>query len=94
MVTKDYGSFSWDERKDIENLKNHGVSFMDVCQAFADPHRVITVDEVHSKDEQRYFCIGKVGTKVATVRFTYRNDKIRIIGAGFWRKGKKIYEAK
>jgi len=29
---------------------------------------------------------------VLTVRFTYRNNRIRIIGAGFWRKGKDIYE--
>jgi len=27
-----------------------------------------------------------------TVRFTYRHDMIRIIGAGYWRKGKAIYE--
>jgi uncharacterized protein len=27
-----------------------------------------------------------------TVRFTYRDDVIRIIGAGYWRKGKSIYE--
>lgn len=27
-----------------------------------------------------------------TVRFTYREESIRIIGAGYWRKGKKIYE--
>jgi hypothetical protein len=27
-----------------------------------------------------------------TVRFTYRGNTIRIIGAGYWRKGKKIYE--
>lgn len=27
-----------------------------------------------------------------TVRFTYRNNKIRIIGAGYWRQGKKVYE--
>lgn len=29
-----------------------------------------------------------------TVRFTYRGMKFRIFGAGFWRKGKKIYEEK
>ena len=29
---------------------------------------------------------------IVTVRFTVRNNKIRIIGAGYWRKGKKIYE--
>ncbi len=27
-----------------------------------------------------------------TVRFTYRENVIRIIGAGYWRRGKKIYE--
>lgn len=26
------------------------------------------------------------------MRFTYRNEVIRIIGAGYWRKGKRIYE--
>jgi hypothetical protein len=27
-----------------------------------------------------------------TVRFTWRNQKIGIFGAGHWRKGKAIYE--
>jgi hypothetical protein len=26
------------------------------------------------------------------VRFTYRENVIRIFGAGYWRKGKQIYE--
>jgi hypothetical protein len=29
---------------------------------------------------------------IMTVRFTWRNQKIRIFGAGYWRKGKAIYE--
>jgi len=29
-----------------------------------------------------------------TVRFTYRDKLIRIIGAGYWRKRKKTYEQK
>jgi hypothetical protein len=33
-----------------------------------------------------------VGDGVLTVRFTYRGAIIRIYGAGFWRKGRKIYE--
>jgi uncharacterized protein len=28
-----------------------------------------------------------------TVRFTYRERRIRIIGAGYWRKGKDMYDA-
>ncbi|MDQ3003729.1 MAG: BrnT family toxin, partial [Fibrobacterota bacterium] len=39
-----------------------------------------------------YFCFGKIDERVLTVRFTYRNGKIRIYGAGFWREGKVIYE--
>jgi hypothetical protein len=35
--------------------------------------------------------MGKVKGGIMTVRFTYRDRKIRIIGAGYWRKGKKTY---
>jgi hypothetical protein len=45
-----------------------------------------------SGDEKRFFCFGKVKGGVMTVRFTDREGIIRIIGAGYWRKGKKIYE--
>jgi hypothetical protein len=27
-----------------------------------------------------------------TMRFTWREGRIRIFGAGYWRKGKTIYE--
>ena len=60
--------------------------------AFLDHNRVILEDLGHSLDESRYYCLGKVTDGILTVRFTYRKGKIRIIGAGFWRKGKKIYE--
>jgi hypothetical protein len=33
-----------------------------------------------------------VSEGVLTVRFTYRGGVIRIFGAGYWRKGKRIYE--
>ena len=39
-----------------------------------------------------FYCFGRVGGGIMTVRFTYRKKVIRIIGAGFWRKGRKIYE--
>ena len=54
--------------------------------------RVIAADLNHSVDEDRYYCFGRVGDGILTVRFTYRHDIIRIIGAGYWRKGKAIYE--
>ena len=29
---------------------------------------------------------------VLTVRFTYRESVIRLFGAGYWRKGKRVYD--
>ena len=60
--------------------------------ALKDERRVILEDLDHSNDEKRYYCLGKVGGGIMTVRFTYRDTKIRIFGAGYWRKGKQIYE--
>ena len=85
-------TFEWDEAKDSENIQKHGISFYLAQLAFADPIRVIAEDVEHSFTEKRYYCFGEVESRVMTVRFTYRDDKIRIYGAGYWRKGKVIYE--
>jgi hypothetical protein len=84
--------FEWDDNKNRINMETHGISFYDAQFAFADPKRLILEDVEHSDDEKRYFCIGFVQGGVATVRFTIRGDSIRIFGAGYWRKGKKLYE--
>ena len=84
--------FDWDETKNHENQRKHGVSFEFAQLAFADLKRVIAEDLSHSRSEMRYYCIGWVGHGALTVRFTYREDVIRIIGAGYWCRGKKIYE--
>lgn len=84
--------FEWAPAKDKANQDKHGISFTDAQFAFADPHRVIAQDLEHSDTEVRFYCFGKVGGGVLTVRFTYRDEVIRIIGAGYWRRGKAIYE--
>ena len=84
--------FDWDTDKDAENQQKHGVSFSRAQYAFADPQRVIAKDITHSQTEERFYCFGEVDGGVLTVRFTYRTSIIRIIGAGYWRKGKAIYE--
>jgi uncharacterized DUF497 family protein len=94
ILKADVTRFEWDERKDRENQAKHGVSFAEARAAFLDPDRVIAADEEHSRDEARYYCFGRVGDGVLTVRFTYREDRIRIIGAGYWRKGEALYEEK
>ena len=86
--------FEWDEDKSNENERKHGVDFETAQYAFADSKLVIAEDLEHSRSEKRFYCFGKVKGGVLTVRFTYRKNRIRIIGAGFRRKGKKIYEEK
>ena len=91
-MEEDKGSFTWDSRKEKVNLRKHGINFIKAAKVFKDPKRKIFTDSRHSEAEPRYFCIGKVGNKTITVRFTHREGKIRIYGAGFWRKGRKYYE--
>lgn len=84
--------FEWDASKDKQNQDKHGVSFEFAQYAFADPNRVIAEDLSHSQKEKRFYCFGKVDDGIITVRFTFRGNVIRIIGAGYWRKGRKLYE--
>ena len=84
--------FEWDEEKNEINKQKHGVSFEEAQYVFKDPKHLIIEDLEHSKNEKRYFCLGKVKGSILSVRFTYRGNIIRIFGAGFWRRGKKRYE--
>ena len=86
-------SFEWDPAKDAENRRKHGISFAEAQAAFLDPRRVIARDVAHSPSEPRFYCFGHVTDGVLTVRFTYGGNIIRIIGAGYWRRGKRLYEA-
>jgi hypothetical protein len=88
------GSFIWDFNKELANIAKHGVDFITAVKTFKDINRKIYIDSKHSKDEERFFCIGKVEGKILTVRFTYREGKIRIIGAGYWRRGVRYYYEK
>lgn len=84
--------FEWDPDKDRVNREKYGVSFGLAQLAFLDPVRVILQDLEHGGEEKRFYCLGRVAEEIMTVRFTYRDNIIRIIGAGYWRKGKKLYE--
>ena len=84
--------FEWDDQKDEENQVKHNVSFALAQNAFLDPKRIIAEDISHSSEEARFYCIGRVGEGIVTLRFTYRGHVIRIYGAGYWRKVRRIYE--
>ena len=87
-------TFEWDENKNLDNIEKHKVSFEIAQEAFFDRKRIIIKDKKHSKTEERFFCIGNDGVGIVTVRFTMRNENIRILGAGCWREGRYKYEQK
>jgi uncharacterized DUF497 family protein len=84
--------YEWSVDKEQENIDKHGVDFDTACRVFEDKNRIIITDEKHSIDEARWIAIGEVGGEVLTVRFTLRKEVIRIFGAGYWRKERKLYE--
>lgn len=86
--------FEWDESKDRQNQLKHGVAFGVAQYAFADQRRLVLEDAAHSAAEDRFYCVGRVGDGILTVRFTYRANVIRIFGAGYWRRGRQLYEAR
>lgn len=83
--------FEWDASKARRNVLKHGVSFELATRVFDDPKLVLAEDASHSSSERRFFAFGRVQRGVLTVRFTVRGDRVRIIGAGYWRKGKAFY---
>ncbi len=86
--------FEWDKKKSEENKIKHGISFDEVPEVFIDEKKIILKDRKHSYKEDRLYCIGRCKLGIVTVRFTYRDNVIRIFGAGNWRQGKKSYEKK
>ena len=87
-----YGPFSWVEKKEAENILKHDIDFETASLVFLDPQRRTFRDLKHSTAEERMFCIGRVGGKIMTVRYTRREGFIRIIGAGYWRQGRRYYD--
>jgi len=79
--------FSWDARKDLRNLRKHGVSFEEAATVFSDPEGLDWDDFDHSLSERRSTRVGfSVAGRVLFVAYTIRrlkNDKetIRIISA-------------
>ncbi len=94
FVGDEQGSFVWDAEKEVLNILKHRVDFRTAVKVFQDPGVRIFEDDRHSGEEKRFYAIGNVREGILTVRFTYRDEMIRIFGAGFWRKGRKHYEDK
>ena len=85
--------FEWDSSKEIINIQKHGVSFMEAVETFYDPMGFQLTDEKHSRQESRYFWVGRSRSgRILTTRFTRRGSMIRIIGSAEWRQFRRLYE--
>jgi len=86
--------FEWDAGKEALNVAKHGVDFSTVAVVFDDPLRLFIRFPGLTRMEVRWQCVGWDGRGVLTVRFALRAGAVRVIGAGYWRRQKKIYEDK
>jgi len=73
--------FEWDDIKDAENVRRHGVSFAQAALAFRDPFAVEWFDLREAYGEERIILLGMTGNQVLTVVYTERAERIRIISA-------------
>jgi len=73
--------FEWDEKKNVLNLKKHGVSFETATMVFNDPKRLDIYDQEHSEFEDRWNTIGLLSFEIISVIYTMRNGIIRLISA-------------
>ncbi len=74
--------FEWDENKNVENFKKHGVSFEEAVKAFQDENAVELFDELNSNGEIRFQIIALPPKRLLFVAFTIREEEnIRIISA-------------
>ena len=74
--------FVWDEKKNRDNIKKHGVDFNDAIRAWYDPDRLDFFDAEHSLDEVRWIFLGAVaGVVLFVVETESDKDTVRIISA-------------
>src|ERR1700676_481175 len=74
--------FEWDSQKAAENLKKHGIAFVEALSVFAVPLAKIFDDPEHSGDEPRELIVGhSAEQRLLIVSFTDRGRRTRVIGA-------------
>jgi uncharacterized DUF497 family protein len=76
--------FEWDEKKNAQNRRKHGVSFEEAQTVFFDEQALLIADPDHCEDEERFILLGlsgRVRTLVVCHCYRRREEVIRIISA-------------
>ena len=73
----------WDEAKNLENRRKHGLSFEEAEELFASGADFLEIfDETHSESEDRFIAIGPITRGLILVVWTAPDDEtLRIISA-------------
>jgi uncharacterized DUF497 family protein len=73
----------WDEKKNRDNIKKHGLGFVQVLSAFSDPLRKEYSDTRHSSlNEERFLLAGFAEKVVLLISFTEpESEVVRLISA-------------
>ena len=75
--------FEWDEGKNQENIRKHGIAFHEAKTVFSDEHALLIDDPEHSDVEDRFVLLGlSADLHTLVVCHCYRHGAvIRIISA-------------
>ena len=75
-------TFEWDKRKELANIRKHGVSFHEASTVFLDPLSMTFYDPDHAEDEDRYITLGMTNNgRLLFVSHADRGDRVSIISA-------------
>jgi uncharacterized protein len=85
--------FEWDESKNQQNLKKHGIAFEDVLSVFANSEALALEDKRRDYGEPRYLVLCPLEDMLVHVTYTVRGGNIRLISARrASRREKRDYE--
>lgn len=73
-------AFNWDEEKNEQNIRDHGIDFNDAKEIFYGP-TIEALDADHSAVEERYTAYGMATGRVLRVTYTMRGEVYRLISA-------------
>jgi uncharacterized DUF497 family protein len=76
--------FEWDDRKNAQNRRKHGIPFEEAQTVFSDEQALLIADPDHSEEEERFILLGlSSALRTLVVCHSYRRggDVIRLISA-------------
>ena len=90
--------FEWDNRKNAQNRRKHGVSFKEAQTVFFDEQALLIADPDHSEQDERFVLLGlssALRTLVVCHCYLREGDLIRLISARRAnRQERELYESR